>query len=103
MRLFSAILDELKEEMVEMEFPHIIREARERLGISQVRLSKLIGVTYNRIKNLELGHFRTIPRMKEMKGLSDAYGIEVNFLKSKAVSFLKKKLQGKTPKNGDDF
>ena len=73
MRIFEEILENLKEEVDEMEFPDIIYQARDRIGLVQYRLSEHLGIPINRLKNLETGHFRAMPRESEIRLLSELY------------------------------
>ena len=72
--------------------------SRDRIGLVQYRLSEHLGIPINRLKNLETGHFRAMPRESEIRLLSELYGFDYNFLEEKAVEFLREKRKGKEPR-----
>ena len=95
MKIFDKMLDTLRAKAPEMEFQDIIREARDLIGIRQYRAGEFLGIPMNRIKNLETGYFRSMPRYEEILALSQFYEISFDLLKEKAEEHVSKRVKDK--------
>jgi transcriptional regulator with XRE-family HTH domain len=67
-----------------MGFAETLRECRETMGIKRYRAAEFVGITKERLRNLELRFFRGMPREEELRSLSNFYGIGYDELKQKA-------------------
>lgn len=77
------------QEIKSLDFCDILRKCRESLGLMQCKAARFAGMTANRLKNLELGLFGTLPSDKELKPLAGLYGIKFETLKGKAEDYVR--------------
>jgi len=87
MRVFQDIMKKLHLEMETMEFPQILRQSRDRIGLMQYRAAEFLGMRLNRLKNLETGYFRQMPREEELNAISEFYEIPLPLLTEKAEAY----------------
>lgn len=85
--ILEDAIDPVKKMMNHCDFPSLIKELREAIGLKQYRAAEFIGVTHNRLKNLESGHFREMPSTFEIAAISRLYDVEEKELVTKAESF----------------
>lgn len=77
------------------DFSEMIRELRNAIGLKLYRAAELIGIAPSRLKNLETGYFRIMPREIELNIIAQLYNIEVETVKSKAQEHVKQRLRAK--------
>jgi len=87
MNKIEQIITELKDEMGEMSFSEILREARDRIGLVQYRAAEHLGMTMARLKNLEIGYFRVMPSAEEMEAICSFYELPRDDMYDKAKSY----------------
>jgi transcriptional regulator with XRE-family HTH domain len=61
-----------------------LREARERLGLTQQAMAEKLGVTQPTVSRVESGE--TTPRQRHLRRWADAYGVELDMLVPEATS-----------------
>ncbi|NGX36896.1 MAG: hypothetical protein K1000chlam2_00041 [Chlamydiae bacterium] len=88
--VLEEAIEPLRKQMNECDFPTIIRDARESIGLKQYRAAEFIGVTCNRLKNLESGYFRDVPALSVLAAIARLYDFNPNLLEEKAVKFCDK-------------
>ncbi len=64
--------------MIENDFAQILRNLRESKGFSQEKLAELVSVSVMTIRRWEWG--QRVPRLEELKKISEIFGITVNEL-----------------------
>lgn len=81
-------LKEIVDNFDELGFAEGIHRAREVIGMKLAAAADFVGVTPNRLKNLESEMFRQMPCKGELLGISHLYGIPYKNLEEKAKSFV---------------
>ena len=84
MKILDYIMDEIYDEMPDMDFSSIIRESRDRLGLMQYRTAEFLGMKLGRLKNLETGYFRKMPKEEEVKEICDFFEFPFDMMWDKA-------------------
>ena len=82
--VFERAIQEVVKQCENASFSELIRTAREALGIKQCRAAEFIGVSQQRLGNLETGYYRDLPSPNELKGLSQVYNLNFDLLAEKA-------------------
>lgn len=77
------------------DFSEMIRELRNAIGLKLYKAAELIGIAPSRLKNLETGYFRIMPKEIELNVIAQLYDIEVGTVKFKAQEHVKKRLRAK--------
>jgi transcriptional regulator with XRE-family HTH domain len=95
MKIFEEIMNEVREEMKEASFPDLIRAARDRTGLKQYRAAEFIGISLSRLRNLEGGFFRDMPRSSEIERLSTMFDLPYEDLEGRAKQFVEKTRQSR--------
>lgn len=88
------LLQELPEEISDMNFPEVLRNSRDKLGLMQYKVAEHLGIQTGRLKNLETGYFRSIPAAKEIEDISEFYGLPLDEMKEKAERYVYEKQHG---------
>lgn len=76
-------------------FSETIRELRNAIGLKLYKAAELIGIAPSRLKNLETGYFRIMPKEIELNIIAKLYDIEVGTVKLKAQEHVKQRLRAK--------
>lgn len=82
--IFERALSEVRANSEELSFSDLIRKSRDALGIKQYRAAEFIGISQQRLQNLETGYYRDLPSDNELTGLSKVYNIDIQLLGDKA-------------------
>lgn len=90
MKFFTDLLQKIHNDTQDMPFNDLIREHRDRLGLMQYRAAEHLGMKLNRLRNLETGYFRDMPRDAELDALAMVYEIERKVLEKKAIEHVQK-------------
>jgi len=85
MNRLDRIITELKDEMDDLSFSEIIRQARDRIGLVQYRAAEHLHIPLARLKNLEIGYFRVMPSEEEIRNLCEFYNLPTEKMKEKAA------------------
>ena len=85
LEVFEKVLEKVHKKIDALSFCDLIRKSRDALGIKQYRAAEFVGVSQQRIKNLETGFFRGMPSTPELHALGVLYDIKFSILKKKAV------------------
>ena len=80
----TQLLKSLDQEVESMSFSETIRHARDTLGLRQYKVAIHLGISPGRLKNLETGYFRVMPRDEEIGKLSAYYHLSRGMLEEKA-------------------
>lgn len=91
MRFFDKILDEVREETREGSFSDMIRECRDRIGIKQYRMAEFVGISLNRLRNLESAYYRAMPKDEEIKAFADILELDFELLRQRAEEHVEKR------------
>lgn len=91
MNRLDEILIEMLVEAPSMSFSEIIRETRDKLGLKQYVAAEHLKIPMARLKNLETGYFRDMPKANEVKELSDLYKVPFDLLTAKAEKHVRKR------------
>ena len=83
------------ENLESKDFSEMIRELRNAIGLKLYKAAELIGIAPARLKNLETGYFRIMPKEIELNVIAQLYDIEVGTVKSKAQEHVKQRLRAK--------
>ena len=83
------------ENLESKDFSEMIRELRNAIGLKLYKEAELIGIGPARLKNLETGYFRIMPKEIELNVIAQLYDIEVGTVKSKAQEHVKQRLRAK--------
>ena len=65
------------ENLESKDFSEMIRELRNAIGLKLYKAAELIGIAPARLKNLETGYFRIMPKEIELNVIAQLYDIEV--------------------------
>ena len=95
LELLYAELESIHAAQWKEEFSILIRKARDALGLKQYYAAKLMGMTKDRLKNLETEFFSALPDENEIKALSKMYDLDIKNLQRKVEKFVYEK-SGKT-------
>lgn len=90
LKTLKNILKKINDMKDGLTFPEILHLCRISLGMCQYRVGELIGVTQNKIKNLEIGYFRVMPSDEVFEKLENLWGIDQEVLKEKALEVVTK-------------
>lgn len=91
MKHFDKILDQAKHDTKKESFSGIIRECRDRIGIKQYRMAEFLGITLNRLRNLESGYYRAMPKDEEIKAFADILEFDYEILRERAQEHVEKR------------
>ena len=103
MKALDIELEDLKNNLEDLTFHEIIRSARYRTGIIQYRAAEFLGITVNRLKNLESGYIRSNPRWDEVEKISEFYDLPKKIMGEKSKKYIserKSSLKIRTLSNG---
>jgi len=95
LELLYAELEPVHSAQWKEDFSILIRKARDALGLKQYYAAKLMGMTKDRLKNLETEFFSALPDEDEIKALSKMYDLDIKNLQRKVETFVYEKA-GKT-------
>lgn len=84
MKYLCDIMKNFLEECEEKSFSETIKEARDTIGLMKYRAAEHAGLLHARLRNLETGYFRELPRDEELRGLCRLYGFDFDYLLKKA-------------------
>lgn len=73
----------------ELNFSQMLRVCREAMGLKRYKAAQHSQIAPTRLKYLELGNFRSLPRVNEIIGLAELYGLNVKQLAEKAEQQVK--------------
>ena len=90
MKFFMDLFQKLHDATQQLEFSAMLRVYREHLGLMQYRAAEHMGMTLNRLRNLETGAFRDMPKDHEIDAIAKVYGIDKKYLEHKAVDQVQK-------------
>lgn len=91
MNRLDEILLEMRIEAPNLSFSQILRHTREKLGLRQYSAAEHLRMTMARLKNLETGYFRDMPKLGEVKEISDLYKVPFDMLIEKAEKHVKER------------
>ena len=77
-------LQEIRQHENELNFSQMLRVCREALGLKRHKAAQHSKIAPTRLKYLESGSFRSLPRVNEIIGLAELYGLSVQNLAKKA-------------------
>lgn len=89
MSTIEKLLREIALDVRDLLFPDILLHARTTLGMHLYTTAEHMGISMNRLFNLEKGLFRAMVRDQELEKISVFYGFQKNFLKNKAIEYIK--------------
>ena len=69
------------ENLESKDFSEMIRELRNAIGLKLYKAAELIGIAPARLKNLETGYFRIMPKEIELNVITQLYEIKVRTVK----------------------
>lgn len=95
LNFLEGLLNDVHEKMEFLTFSILIRQCRDALGIKQYRASEFMGISHQRLKNLETGYFRKMPQYQELGAISILFDIEVDILEQKAEDHVLKRAKEK--------
>lgn len=90
--IFERALREVFSKCEVLSFSELIRQSRDALGIKQYRAAEFVGISQQRLQNLETGYYRDLPSQNELTGLSEVFNIDFDILESKAQQHVAERL-----------
>lgn len=102
--MFEKLLKNMDEETKDLNFSETIRAARSKMGMMQYRVAKRINMGNQRLKNLETGYFRKMPKIEEIWALADMFNLNTETLIKKAKKHIREREKQKkiyTIKSGE--
>ena len=92
LKILDNKLKAVRKNQVDHDFSETIREARYAVGIKQFRVAEFTGIEKSRLKNLETGYFRDMPRHTEIKSLSELYELDAEILEQQAERYVNERM-----------
>jgi hypothetical protein len=83
LHVLERSLRDVQQNAESMDFATLIRSARDSIGLKSYRAAEFVGICPARLKNLEVGYFRSPLSEGEIKGFSMLYDLPENVVRKK--------------------